>query len=282
MTTGQGFTEGFVDANGLRLHYVDWGNPNRPNLLLVHGWDGTARYWDLVAPVFRERFHVVALTLKGRGKSDDDPTGKYRFEDYITDIWEATQQLGLRRLIFVGASLGGLLLLPYAAQHPEQVENAVQVDVGARVGPEQPRADVRAPPTAPDQFDSLQDAEAWLRQAPIHVNIPSEGMSIILREHFRQTSDGKWTWTYAHKLRAVRRGQSTDVEFPTQWHILSQVSCPVLLIRCDRADSLPTEVAERTRKGLPNATVVEIHGSHHYPFLEVPDQFNRTLADYIG
>ena len=281
MTANQGFTEGFVNANGLRLHYVDWGNPDRSNLLLVHGWEGTAHYWELVGPVFRKRFHVVAVTLRGRGKSDGDPTGEYRFEDYNTDIWEATQRLGLSRIIFVGASLGGLLALPYAAQHPEQVEKVVQVDIGARLGPSQPRADAGAPPTAPDQFDSLQDAEAWLRRKPIHVNITSKGMSIMLREHFRQTADGKWTWKYAHKLRAVQRAQAHDVLFPTQWHLLPRVSCPVLLIRCDRADSLPVEVAERTRRELPNGTVVEIHGSHHYPFLEVPDEFNKVLANFV-
>ena len=282
MTTGKGVTEGHVNANGIRIHYTDWGNSDRPNLLLVHGWDGTAHYWDLVAPAFRDRFHVVALTLRGRGKSDEDPTGRYRFEDYRTDIWEATQQLGLQKLIFVGASLGGLIALPYAAEHSEQVEKLVQVDIGARLGPDKPSPAPPAHTTAPDQFDSLKDADVWLREQPIHANLSPEGMAIMLEQHFHQTSDGKWNWNYAHRLRAVQGAQSREVLFPTQWHLLSRVTCPALLIRCNRADSLPADVAERTRKGLPNGTVVEIQDSHHYPFLEVPDKLIKVLADFVG
>ena len=59
--------EGTVDVGGLRLHYVEWGERTRPHVLLVHGWDGTAHYWDLVAPALADRYHLVALTLRGRG-----------------------------------------------------------------------------------------------------------------------------------------------------------------------------------------------------------------------
>jgi len=59
--------KGTVDVGGLRLHYVEWGERTRPHVLLVHGWDGTAHYWDLVAPALADRYHLVALTLRGRG-----------------------------------------------------------------------------------------------------------------------------------------------------------------------------------------------------------------------
>ena len=91
-------------------------------MLLVHGWDGTARYWDLVAPALSDRYHLVAVTLRGRGRSGVDPTGRYRFDDHVSDLDEVTQRLGLERFAFVGASLGGMLALPYAARHPRRVE----------------------------------------------------------------------------------------------------------------------------------------------------------------
>src|SRR5438309_1552033 len=76
--------ERFVDANGIRLQCLEWGNRRRPAVLLVHGWDGTARYWDLVAPSLSDRYHLVAVTLRGRGRSGVDPTGEYRFNDYVS------------------------------------------------------------------------------------------------------------------------------------------------------------------------------------------------------
>src|SRR5262249_45896312 len=63
------------------------------------------------------RYHLIALTLRGRGQGDTDPTGPYVFTDYGRDIRQATRRLGLNRIAFVGASLGGMLALPYAAEH---------------------------------------------------------------------------------------------------------------------------------------------------------------------
>ena len=282
MPTAEGITEGFVNVHGLRLHYVDWGNAARPDLLLVHGWDGNAHYWDLVAPSFRDRFHVVALTLRGRGKSDEDPTGEYPFESYITDIWEATQQLGLQHMIFVGASLGGMIALPYIVQHQEQVEKLVLGDIGAQLGGDGPSSYHQGMMDAPDHFDSLHEVEAWLRQWSLYVKIPSQGMAIILREHFRETSDGRWTWTYLHKLREIRQRQSAEKLFPTQWHVLPRIACPVLIIRGGRSESLFPNVAERTRSELPNATLVEIPDCAHFPYLEAPEKFTKALSDFIG
>src|SRR5262249_981309 len=112
----------FVRANGIDLHVVEWGRSRAPHVLLVHGWDGTARYWDLVAPAFAERYPLVAVTLRGRGRSAVDPTGRYRFDDYVSDLDQVTRQLGFERFLFVGASLGGMLALPYTAQYPKRVE----------------------------------------------------------------------------------------------------------------------------------------------------------------
>src|SRR3989475_6542876 len=131
--------EGAVDVGGLRLHYVEWGERTRPHVLLVHGWDGTAHYWDLVAPALADRYHLVALTLRGRGQSDADPTGRYRFAEYGRDIHEAMRRLGLDRLSFVGASLGGMIALPYVAEHEAQVDRLVLVDIGAQPGGQRPR-----------------------------------------------------------------------------------------------------------------------------------------------
>ena len=53
----------------LRLHYVDWGNPDAPPLLLVHGGRDHCRNWDWVAQALRHDWHVIAPDLRGHGDS---------------------------------------------------------------------------------------------------------------------------------------------------------------------------------------------------------------------
>ena len=54
----------FLDLNRLRFHYVDWGGPGRP-LVLLHGLASNARFWDLVAP-YLSSYRVLAVDQRGR------------------------------------------------------------------------------------------------------------------------------------------------------------------------------------------------------------------------
>jgi esterase len=273
--------EGFVAVGGLRLHYVDWGNPAAPHVLLVHGWDGTARYWDLVAPALRDRWHPVALTLRGRGRSDRDPAAGPRFADYADDLREATRRLGLDRLAFVGASLGGLVGLGYAARYPEQVERLVLCDIGAQLGGERPSSYYAGMLKAPREFGSREEAEGWLRQWSLYAKLLPEGMAIVLREHFAETPGGRLTWTFGEALRELQRTRPREELFPTQWHVLPEIACPVLIVRGGRSESLLAETAERTRAGLGDALLVEIPDCSHFPFLERARELIVLLRGFL-
>ena len=275
-------SEGHVDVGGLRLHYLEWGDRTRPHVLLVHGWDGTARYWDLVAPALADRYHLVALTLRGRGLSDPDPGGEYRFADYGRDIHEASRRLGLDRMSFVGASLGGMIGLPYVAEHGHQVERLVLVDIGAQLGGDRPSTYYAGMLDAPAEFASANEVEQWLRQWSLYVKIPSDGMAVIVREHFVATPTGRLTWTFGERLRDLQRRHPRERLFPSQWDALGKIRCPVLIVRGGRSESLLPEVAERTRAGLGDGLLVEIPDCSHFPFLERPRELIVVLRGFLS
>ena len=70
--------------------------------------------------------------------------------------------------------------------------------------------------------------------------------------------------------------------FPKQWHLLSKIQCPTLIIRGSRSESFLPEVAERMRQELPNGALVDISDSGHFPFLERPKEFLILLRGFIG
>jgi esterase len=281
MAVDAAVSEGFVRVDGARLHYLEWGDRGRPHVLLLHGWDGTAHYWDLVAPTLADRHHLVALTLRGRGRSDSFPAAPYGFADYGREVWIATERLGLERIAFVGASLGGMIGLAYAAEHPEQVERLVLGDIGAQLGGDRPSSYYAGMLDAPQEFESRDAIERWLRQWSLYVKIPAAGMAIVIREHFEESFPGRWTWRFGHLLRDLQRSQPRDVLFPPQWTVLSKISCPVLIVRGGRSESLLPDVAERTRGGLRDALLVEIPDCSHFPLLERPRELSLLLRGFL-
>ncbi|NLY59590.1 MAG: alpha/beta fold hydrolase [Gammaproteobacteria bacterium] len=71
----------FYHSRGLRLHYLDWGNPQAPLLILVHGGLEHARVWDQLAQQLRADRHVVVPDLRGHGDSDWSGGGAYTIVD---------------------------------------------------------------------------------------------------------------------------------------------------------------------------------------------------------
>ena len=76
MTLHGPITNSFISQR-LRLNYVDWGNPDAPPLLLVHGGRDHARSWDWVAEELRNDWHIIAPDLRGHGDSACSPAGSY-------------------------------------------------------------------------------------------------------------------------------------------------------------------------------------------------------------
>ena len=67
MVSGIHASDHYVTVNGLRLHYLDYGNPGAPPLLMLHGLSGHAHTFDLVAPHLIDRYHILSLDVRGRG-----------------------------------------------------------------------------------------------------------------------------------------------------------------------------------------------------------------------
>ena len=81
--TPSGPSSSFYFSQRLKLHYLDWGNPDKPPLLLIHGGRDHARSWDWVARELRGDFHVIAPDLRGHGDSSWALGGNYALTDFV-------------------------------------------------------------------------------------------------------------------------------------------------------------------------------------------------------
>ncbi len=117
----------FTRVNGIRMHYLEWGEPGAPDVLLVHGWTGWAQSWSYVAEQIQDRYHVIAPDHRGHGESDKPDTG-YRLRDFVEDIHQLIEGLGLKRPFYAGNSWGGCIGTIIAADYPQDISRALLGD----------------------------------------------------------------------------------------------------------------------------------------------------------
>ena len=123
----------FVEANGVRLHYVDWGRPEQRPVLFLHGGSAHARWWDFVVSHLGSRFRCIALDLRGHGDSGWPPSPDYRLETHARDVAALVDALDLRDLALVGHSYGGFVSMVYAPEAAARLTALVIVDSRIRI-----------------------------------------------------------------------------------------------------------------------------------------------------
>src|ERR1700752_5377209 len=129
----------FFESQGLRLHYMDWGNEAAPPLLLVHGGRDHCRSLDRFARSLQPHFHVIAPELRGHGDSGWTKGGSYSLTEYVYDLSRLTRHVAAKQVTIVGHSMVGMVGLIYAGTFPEQVSALVVLD-GVTVLPNAKRA----------------------------------------------------------------------------------------------------------------------------------------------
>jgi pimeloyl-ACP methyl ester carboxylesterase len=117
---------GFVQVNGISLHYLDWGGKG-PALIFLTGMGCSAYIFNKFAPRFIDAFHVLALTRRGHGDSDYPETG-YDADTLTEDIRQFMDRLNVETAILAGHSLAGVELTHFAATHPTRVQKLIYLD----------------------------------------------------------------------------------------------------------------------------------------------------------
>src|SRR5215211_7156735 len=116
----------FVNLNGIRLHYLDWGGKG-PTLIFLTGMGASAYIFNKIAPRFTDELHVLALTRRGHGDSDCPATG-YDADTLTEDIRQFMDHLHIEKASLAGHSLAGVELTHFAATYPNRVEKMIYLD----------------------------------------------------------------------------------------------------------------------------------------------------------
>jgi pimeloyl-ACP methyl ester carboxylesterase len=258
-----------IDVNGLRVHYLDWGNPGAPPVVCVHGYTSSAQAFNALARRLHDRYHFVAMDVRGHGESAWSPAGAYQYRDQVGDLAAVVDKLGLSRFTLIGTSMGGIIAMAYAGAHPDRLTHLVINDIGPDVEAGSQRI-TQMVGSRPDEFGTLDDAMAYRRQmSPIVAGRALDDQRELALGVLRQRPDGRWIWKMdpAYIEQRVKIGPP---ERPALWPALQRVTCPTLVVWGSDSDVLSEAQARRMVDTLADGELVTVPGVGHAPTLVEP------------
>lgn len=261
----------FVDANGLRLHYLDHGGDNLPWLVCIHGFTGNAHNFDVLATHLASRYHVIAIDVRGRGDSAWGPPREYLHQNYTTDLSEMLEPLGIAKPTLIGTSMGGIISMMFAGGWPDRVERLVLNDIGPETDPAGLARITSYVGEAPDRFSDLGEVAAYYRKNyPAMANVPEENLRELVKWAVKPADGGGLTWKMDPFIRHPPRGGTAQQRLDL-WVPFARISCPILVIRGAQSDILTPLTARQMHTTHTDVTVAEIPGVGHAPTLTEPE-----------
>jgi len=280
--------EAFVESLGVRIHVVEWGDPDAEPLLCCHGFWDHARSFAVLGPLLAERYRVIALDARGHG--DSDRADAYSWGAHIRDIVAVAAWIG-RPLHLIGHSMGGGQVIDTAIALPDQVRRVVNIDgfgpppisadEEARTAErftgylEQRRAVAQRPDWRPyDRLEQLIE-----RRKAQNPRLSAEWLRYFVFHAARQADDG-WRWKADPLL-----GQGFGPWRP-DWieHAYARLQQPLLAVTGSEQDTwgpLPEGILGPRLARVPRLTRATVAGAGHFVHMERPRETAALLRDWL-
>ena len=298
----------FVNVNGIRLHYLDWGGRGSV-LLFLAGLGCSAHIFDRFAPRFVDKFRVLALTRRGHGESDYPETG-YDIDTLTEDIRQFMDCLKIDQVILAGHSLAGIELSRFAALYPYRVLKLVYLDAAYDYASPDWKAMLAKnpvprlqPPDTNTEYHTLEDYTASIKRCyPALAILWSEVMDTEVVHSVKFTPEGKVVDRMSDAISQALR-DTLNSYTPEN----SNIRAPVLsfFVNANGNDYLSDdfmsveqqaqvieffgtvrqpynqEWIEQFRHTVPHARIVEIPNGHHYCFLKQEEIVFNEMRNFL-
>ncbi len=255
----------FIELNGVRHHYISKGEG--PPIVLLHGLGGSLHVWYGVTENLALHHHVVALDLRGHGRSGGQD-GSLSIQGWAADVEALLGALELPAVTLVGHSLGSLVAQQLAMTRSEAVDALVLLGgISYFEPPAKDAYEQRAKRVEAEGLDALVDD--WLpgALAPRTAGQLPQLVGLLRELFLRNDPDG-----YAKACRALAKAPSIDRE---------RIGQPTLLVVGDHDRSTPIAMTEELHRAIPVSQVRVIPGAAHWAALEQPDAIAAAILEWL-
>jgi pimeloyl-ACP methyl ester carboxylesterase len=281
-------TESFRTQEGRQLSYRREGSG--PILVCHPGGPGfSSRYLADLGGLGATRT-LVMLDPRGTAGSDapEDPRA-YATGDYVADVEELREHLGVEQIDLLGHSHGGVVAVEYAASHPDRVERLILASTLAHHGPEQA--------AAMEQAVEARKDEPWHADAVDALQSELQGSFTDGRE-LMELARRMMPLYYADYGEREQRhvaslaGDSLCVDATRLWEkeiwehfdlrpLLPSLTMPTLVITGEEDFITGPICAAELTEGIPAPETVVLPGVGHMTFVEGPEQFREAVLSFL-
>ncbi len=261
-------------GGGVKIWAGEWGNPDGPAILLIHGFMQCHMSWQLqLDSDLAKEFRLIAIDNRGHGRSDkpDDPAAYQDGQYWADDVAAVIEQLALDKPVLAGWSYGGLIMLDYCQRYG--CDNIAGINfVAAAV--RRISDDLFGPPTIPEARQQLLSDDLPDRIAGTRAFLRACTAKSVDRETFE-------TWLAFNMLvpNQVRRWLfERELNFDP---VLEALSVPALVTYCTADPLVVPAVGEYAMARLPDAEASIYQDIGHSPFFEDSARFNTELAAFV-
>ncbi|HUY28063.1 MAG TPA: alpha/beta hydrolase [Candidatus Binataceae bacterium] len=274
-------TSGFVECEGIKLHYLDWGgDPKSHTFLLLHGGAAHVHWWDSLAPLLVPYGRVVALDFRGHGKSAWADPPHYGPGWYTRDVKGMIDHLGVR-VILVGHSMGGAVAQWVATTYPELLEAMVLIDAPNGPPPLMRRLKWRwrrrSRGGPRPELRSFDDIKRKFRLSPPETYLTKDDLERLARAGSLQLENGNWAFRLDPRTRAWRK-----VEGRTRKPKIKSLAMPVLILRGAQSTLIGARPLLRMHRKIRGSIYKEIPRAYHHVPLDNPRDTAAAVIEFTG
>jgi pimeloyl-ACP methyl ester carboxylesterase len=282
----------FIDAQGLSLHYLEWGEPVGEPLVLVHGFLDQAHSWSpfvaALQKLIKQPLWIIAPDCRGHGDSGwVGAGGYYHFPDYVLDLDRIVQGLGIKTMKLIGHSMGGTISFLYTGSFPQRVVRLVLIE---GIGP--PSMAFSDAPARMEkwiaevnqrgrkhfrQYSSIKAGAEQLRQT--NPRLDAELALHLARSGMKQSSAGKWVWKFdpLHRTTAPQPFYAAQaIEF------LRRIACPVLTVDGAESRQIRRHDSKQRLEEIRDRKQVVIENAGHMVHQDNPLALAKVVAEFLS
>ena len=240
-----------MEIEGLKINYLDYGNPKGKAIVLLHGWGQNIQMMQMLGEPFKKDYRIIILDFPGFGLSEE-PKEVMDVGDYTTLVEKFLNKLKVKNPILIGHSFGGRVSVKYASKN--EVDKVILLSPALR---------------GHDKKGFKTKVLKTLKKVPVIKNLEGWAKNHIGSRDYKAASP----IMKQVLVKTVNEDLSSDAK---------KIKVPVILIYGDLDSEVPMEDTKEYENLIPDCGLIMYEGCTHYAYLERLQQTINIINNFIN